>query len=207
MNGTSWSRHGWVLLVVAIGAFCLRAELSGILGIASAAPQPDAQNVAARPVAVGVFHMDQVEKGFKALQSDLGSVEQRRQAFHEEYARDAKALNEVLEQFKMQTEGSEAQVQLKLKWNQMDLALNTKSDLRKAELARQCIEILSNRTAEIQRAAAHIAKQRKLSIVLRKRDTKPVDDGDFLQTREREVVYFNEEVDISAAILEILNKS
>jgi Skp family chaperone for outer membrane proteins len=202
------SRFGWIVVLLALGALWLRVEHVPLMSHAAAAPKGAEDKTAApKPAIVGVLNVDRIWDNYKKYLDEVASVQRQVAELDEEIKRESKALVEISEQFKLQPNGSEAQLQLQLKYNQQSLALNTRVNLKRQEFSRRMAELWHDHYQEIERVAEQVAKQRKFDLILKMNaaDMKRDDQQSVLTVVNRIVVYRRDELDITDDVLARLN--
>jgi Skp family chaperone for outer membrane proteins len=208
MKRIDWNQLSWLVLAMAVAALWFRIEQLPFLPRAAAAPGDISEkNPPPKPATVGVLNVDHIWDNYKKHLNDVAAVQRQVADLDEEVKRDQKALFEITEQFKLQPQGSEAQLQLQLKYNQQTLALNTKVNLKRTEFARRMNEIWHDHYQEIERVAVQIAKERKFDLVLKMNaaDMRRDDTQSVLTVVNRIVVYRRDELDITGDVLARLN--
>lgn len=207
MHANGLARYGWLAALFAIGALWMRVENTQLAPRAGAAPIGVEEKPTARPAVVAVMNTDGIWGNYRAYLDQLNEIQKEVKEFEAEVARETKAIQEMTEQYNLQPEGTEAKIQLQLKYNQMRLALQSRMELKAAEFQRRMTEIWHDRYQDIERAASQVARERKFDMVLLSEspEMKRDDKRSVLSVVNRNVVYCRQELDITKDVLDFLN--
>jgi Skp family chaperone for outer membrane proteins len=210
MNRTNWTKYGWVLLLLAVGALWLRIENQQIGSSAHAAPSDvAAADAPLAPSTMAVVDVAVIFKGYNHFNSQMKRIKEDIEVFDSFVKRETQELKDLGELMKMQQPGSDDYKRLEAQATAKTTDLQNRVGLKKADLLKDEAEVYYDSYQKLQAAVKIVARKRKIGFVLRfnSDEMKRDDRNSVLQGVNRAVITYPTDNDITAAVLTELNRS
>ncbi len=209
MNRLNWSKYGWVLVLLALGGLWLRIENQQLGSSALAAPS-EAADAPFPPTSVAVLDVGAIFKGYKQFNDDMAKIKEDIEAFDQFVKRETQVLKAMGDQLAVLKPGSPehkaVQDDAAAKTGELQARVGTK----KTQLLQTEGETYYDAYRKMEAAVKIVARKKKIGFVFRlasSDDMKREDRNSVLQGVNRALIAYPTENDITAAVLEELNRS
>lgn len=210
MNHTNWTKYGWVLVLLAVGALWLRIENQQFGSSAQAAPSDvAAADAPLAPSTMAVVDVAVIFKRYRAFNTEMAKIKEDIEAFDQYVKREVQVLKVMGDELALLKPGSAEHKRLE------DEAATKTSDLqaqvttKKAQLLQTEAETYFDAYEKLQNAVKIVSRKKKIGFVFRfsSDEMKREDRNSVLQGVNRAVITYPADNDITAAVLEELNRT
>lgn len=209
MNGSAWTRYGWVFVLLALGALWLRVENQGMHRVAIAAPAPaNGNNVLLPPATVAVLDIAIVYQNYRDFLEELDRIKREIAEFDVEVKRVTQELKELGEEMKLHEPGGEVYTRLLAVYQAKSTDMRERIDLKKKDFLKAESALYYDSHQKVEAVVGAVARKRKANLVLRfsSESMNREDRASVLQGMNRSIVYHASELDITKDVLAVLNQ-
>ena len=209
MSHTNWTKYGWVLVLLAVGALWLRIENQQLGSSAQAAPSDvAAADAPLAPSTMAVVDVAVVYKGYKTFNNDMAKVKEDIEAFDQFVKRETQVLKLMGEQLALLKPGTEEHKRAQDEAAAKTGELQARVGVKKTQLLQTEAEIYFDSYQKLQNAVKIVSRKKKIFVFRFNSDEMKREDRDsVLQGVNRAVITYPADNDITAAVLEELNRT
>lgn len=210
MHRTNWTKYGWVLVLLAVGALWLRVENQQLGATAHAAPSDvAAADAPLTPSTMAVVDVAVIFKRYRTFNNEMAKIKEDIESFDQYVKREVQVLKVMGDQLALLKPGSDEHKRLEDEAAAKTGDLQAQVTTKKAQLLQTEAETYFDAYEKLETAVKIVSRKKKIGFVFRfsSDEMKRDDRNSVLQGVNRAVITYPADNDITAAVLEELNRT